>query len=191
MVSRSRERLEQLAAGVGENSDLVGEPAVRSQNERDIARTAVRERGVFNGTTKKLTVVTEIPGYQLRWFNDQDGRIEAAVGRAWWEFVTQDEIALGDGNKVLERNSDLGTRVRAIVGTLDNGMPLYAYLLKIKKEYFDEDQAAGAAQIRAGEKEMLKNGGLNTERIGEKYLPDERKQALVMRQAEFDRGTVS
>ena len=89
MTSRSRERLEQLAAGIG-NEDLVGERVIRSQNERDIPRTATRERGVFNGTTKKLSVTTEIPGYQLRWFNDQDGRIEAAVGRAWWDFVTQD-----------------------------------------------------------------------------------------------------
>lgn len=182
MVSRSRERLEALAAG---NEDLVGEKVMRNQNERDIPRTAIRERGVFNGTTKKLSVTTEIPGYQLRWFNDQDGRVEAAVGRAWWDFVTQDEIALQDGNKVLDRNSDVGTRVRAIVGTLDNGDPLYAYLLKIKKEWFEEDQQSSAKLIRAGEKEMLKNGGLNTDRIAEKYLPDNRKQALDMKVGEF------
>ena len=182
MTSRSRERLEALAAG---NEDLVGEKVMRNQNERDIPRTAIRERGVFNGTTKKLSVNTEIPGYQLRWFNDQDGRVEAAVGRAWWDFVTQDEIALQDGNKVLDRNSDVGTRVRAIVGSLDNGDPLYAYLLKIKKEWFDEDQQSGAKQIRDSEKEMMKNGGLNTERIAEKYIPDERKRALDMKLGEF------
>jgi hypothetical protein len=185
MTSRSRERLEQLAAGVGEHSDLAGDRVVRNQNERDIPRTATRERGVFNGTTKKLSVNTEIPGYQLRWFNDQDGRVEAAVGRAWWDFVTQDEVALQDSNKVLERNSDVGSRVRAIVGTLDNGDPLYAYLLKIKKEWFDEDQQSGAKQIRDSEKEMMKNGGLNTERIAEKYIPDERKRALDMKLGEF------
>lgn len=185
MVSRSRERLEALAAGVGENSDLVGDTPVRNQYERDIPRTAVRERGVFNGTTKKLSVMTEIPGYQLRWFNDQDGRIEAAVGRAWWDFVTQEEIALSDGNKVLERNSDVGNKVRMIVGTLDNGTPLYAYLLKIKKEWFEEDQQSSAKQIRDSEKEMVRNGGLNTDRIGEKYLPDERKRALEMKVGEF------
>ena len=185
-MNRSRERLEQLAAGVGEESnELVGTRVMRNQNERDIPRTATRERGVFNGTTKKLSVTTEIPGYQLRWFNDQDGRVEAAVGRAWWDFVTQGEIALQDSNKVLERNSDVGTRVRAIVGTLDNGDPLYAYLLKIKKEWFDEDQQSGAAQIRASEKEMMKNGGLNTDRIQEKYLPDDRKRALDIKSGDF------
>ena len=184
MTSRSRERLEQLAAGIG-NEDLVGERVIRSQNERDIPRTATRERGVFNGTTKKLSVTTEIPGYQLRWLNDQDGRIEAAVGRAWWDFVTQDEIALQDSNKVLERNSDVGSRVRAIVGTLDNGEPLYAYLLKIKKEWFEEDTQATAKHIRDSEREMIRNGGLNTDRIAEKYIPDERKKALDMKVGEF------
>lgn len=183
-MSRNRERLEALAAGGPEN-ELAASQVMRSQNERDISRTAVRERGVFNGTTKKLSVTTEIPGYQLRWFNDQDGRVEAAVGRAWWDFVTQDEIAMQDGNKVLERNSDLGTRVRAIVGTLDSGDPLYAYLLKIKKEWFDEDQQVGASQIRASEREMMKNGGLNTDRIAEKYLPDDRKKALDMKIGDF------
>jgi hypothetical protein len=185
MTSRTRERLEALAAGVGENTEQGEQTGVRSQNERDIPRTATRERGVFNGTNKKMSVVTEIPGYQLRWFNDQGNRIETAVGRAWWEFVTQDEIRMSDSNKVLDRNSDVGNRVRMIVGTTENNEPLYAYLLKIKKEWFEEDQQSGAAQIRAGEKEMMKNGGLNTDRIGEKYVPDERKRALDMKVGEF------
>jgi hypothetical protein len=182
-MSRTRERLEALASGVG--NDLSATQVMRNQNERDIPRTAVRERGVFNGTTKKMSVNTEIPGYQMRWFNDQNGRVEAAVGRAWWEFVTHDEIALQDGNKVLERNSDLGTRVRMIVGTFDNGDPLYAYLLKIKKEWFNEDQQITSAKIRDDEKEMVRNGGLNTDRIASKYLPDNRSKALDMKIGEF------
>lgn len=189
-MTRSRERLEALAAGVGEDSnDLVGDtPATRSQNERDIRRTATRERGVFNGTNKKLSVMTEIPGYQLRWFNDTPGRIDAAVSRSWWDFVMQDEIALADTNKVIDRNSDIGNKVRAIVGVTDQNEPMYAYLMKIKKEWFDEDQQDAAQKIRDGEKEMIRNGGLNTDRIGEKYLPDQRKSSLVVRQGEFQRN---
>jgi len=183
----NRERLNALA---GET--LKGEPetggSVRGQNDRDIKRTTVRERGVFNGTNKKLSVVTKIPGYQLRWFNDAPGRIDTAVARSWWEFVTQDEIAQSDGNKVVGQNSDVGNKVRAIVGTTDMNEPLYAYLMKIKKEWFDEDQEDAAQKIRDSEKEMIKNGGMNTDRIGEKYLPDQRKSSLVIRQGEFTRN---
>lgn len=183
----NRERLNALA---GETLKDGAEPqqAVRGQNERDIKRTNVRERGVFNGTNKKLSVVTEIPGYQLRWFNDAPGRIDTAVERSWWEFVTPDEIAQADGNKVVGQNSDVGNKVRAIVGTTDMNEPLYAYLMKIKKEWFEEDQQDAAQKIRDSEKEMIKNGGMNTDRIGEKYLPDQRKASLVMRQGEFTRN---
>jgi hypothetical protein len=189
-MASNRERLEALAAGTAKDeAELLGEgPVVRSQNERDITRTAVRERGVFNGTNKKLSVVTEIPGYQLRWFNDAPGRLDTAVSRSWWEYVTQDEIALGDSNKVVGRNSDVGNKVRAIVGTTDQNEPLYAYLMKIKKEWFEEDQQDSAQKIRNSEAEMLKNGGMNTDRIGEKYLPDQRRQALSVRKDTFERG---
>lgn len=189
-MTRSRERLEALAAGVGEDSnDLVGDsPAVRNQNERDIPRTKVRERGVFNGTNKKLNVLTEVPGFVLRWFNDTPGRIDTAVGRAGWEFVEQDEIALEDTNRVIERNSDIGNKVRAIVGTTDQNTPLYAYLLKIRKEWFEEDRQDATSKIRESEKEMIRQGGLNSDRIQEKYLPDQRKAALTMKRDTFERG---
>lgn len=187
-MTRSRERLEALAAGVGmDNSDLVDgtEASVRNQNDRDIARTSTRERGVFNGTNKKMDVLTKIPGYQLRWFNDTPGRIDTAISRSWWEFVSQDEIAMSDTNRVVERNSDVGTKVRAIVGTTDQNEPLYAYLLKIKQEWFDEDQQEASTKLRDDERQMIRNGGMNADRIHEKYLPDQRKQSLTMKQGEF------
>ncbi len=187
-MTTSRQRLEQLAAGVQDNSDLAGdEPATRSQAERDTREKPARVRGVFNGTNKKLDVLSEIPGYQLRWFNDMPGRADRAQ-TGGWEFVTAGEVAQSDSNKVVERNSDVGNKVRAIVGTTEQNEPLYAYLMKIKKEWFDEDQADGANKIRATEAEMIRNGGLNTDRIGEKYLPDQRRQALVVRQGEFTRN---
>lgn len=192
---RSRERLEALAAGVkvssaNDNSDLVGDAApraTREQNDRDVKDRAPRVRGVFNGMNKRMDVLTEIPGYVMRWFNDTPGRIDRAR-TGYWEFVRQSEVSLSESNKVLERNSDVGDKIRAIVGVTDQNEPLYAYLMKLKKEWFDEDQQDAATAIRKSEAEMLRNGGLNTDRIAEKYLPDQRKQALVMRQGEFRRN---
>lgn len=185
-MNRSRERLEALANGSAEQTDLI-EGATREQSDRNVKEVKTRQRGVFNGTNKKLDVLTEIPGYQLRWFNDAPGRVDRAqVGG--WDFVTNGEVAQADTNRVVERNSDVGGKIRAIVGTTDMNEPLYAYLMKIKKEWFDEDQQEGVAKIRATEADMIRNGGLNTDRIGEKYLPDARKAALVVRQGEFTRN---
>ena len=178
----SRERLEALAAGV--SKEVTG---TREQAERNVAETRTRVRGVFNGTNKKLDVLTEIPDYQLRWFNDMPGRIDRAH-TGGWEFVTAGEVSQSDSNKVVERNSDVGNKIRAIVGTTDMNEPLYAYLLKIKKEWFDEDQKEGSDRIKASEAEMVRSGGLNTDRIGEKYLPDQRRQALSVRRDSFERG---
>jgi hypothetical protein len=182
MNMRSRDRLEALAAGLPEI-----EQGTREQSERNVSETKTRQRGVFNGTNKKLDVITEIPGYQLRWFNDAPGRVDRAQ-TGGWEFVTNGEVAQGDTNRVVERNSDVGNKIRAIVGTTDMNDPLYAYLMKIKKEWFDEDQQEASAKIRATEAEMVRSGGLKTDRIGEKYLPDQRKQALTMRRDAFERG---
>lgn len=190
----SRERLEALAAGVKigtptDNSDLVGEPAraTREQPDRDTKTVKTRQRGIFNGTNKALDVLTEIPGYRLYWFNDAPGRLEKAQ-LGGYEFVTRDEVKLSPTSKVTSRNdSDLGNRIRAIVGTTDQNEPLYAYLMKIRQEWFEEDQADARAQRMSDEKDMIRNGGLNTDRIGEKYLPDNRRAALVRREGEFTR----
>jgi hypothetical protein len=184
---RSRDRLEALAAGDQEDStgDIVG---TRDQAERNVVTAQTRQRGVFNGMNKKLDVISEIPGYQLRIFNDTPGRIERAK-LGGWELVTRNEVAHAASNKISDLDNDVGNKVRYIVGVTDQNEPLYAYLMKIKKEWYEEDQKDAADKIRQIEAEMVRNGGLNTDRIGEKYLPDGRKQAFSMRKDSFERGS--
>jgi hypothetical protein len=110
-----------------------GETQVRSSVDRgERAR-----RGVFNGTTGKLKVYGDIPGYHLHILNDSPGRIEEALS-AGYEFVSPSEIG-GVANNVTSKNTDLGDKVRFLVGTQDSG-GLYAYLMKIRQEWYDEDQ---------------------------------------------------
>lgn len=188
----SRERLEATARGLnttGESSsDLVGdESAVRGQNERDKAQVRTRQRGVFNGTNQRLEVKTKIDGHELRWFNEYPGRLQRAEA-AGWEFVGNAEVSMAESNKVVERNSDVGDKIRAIVGVTDNNEPLYAYLMKIRKEWFDEDQQDALSKITESEKGMVRNQGMNADRVGETYLPDDRKQALTVGRGEFKRA---
>jgi len=108
----------------------------RTTNERT---TRERVRNVFNATQAKLTVNKQIPGYHLHIFNDEPGRIQTAIDGGW-EFVTPDEVG-GVKDSVTSGNTDLGDKVRFLVGTSEKGDGLYAYLLKIKQEWYDEDQA--------------------------------------------------
>jgi len=81
--------------------------------------------------------------YVPRWINDQDGRIEQAIGGGY-EFVHPDEApSLGQG-AIHQGSTDLAPRVSKIVSRGET--QIRAYLMKIKKKYYDEDQAAKEAR---------------------------------------------
>lgn len=98
-----------------------------------------RNRGAFNGTRGKLQVGNQIPGYHLYFFNDEPGRIQAALD-AGWEFVSPEEVGYKSSN-VTNRNVDLGSRVSVLGGKNDQGIAIQQVLLKIKQEWWEEDQA--------------------------------------------------
>jgi hypothetical protein len=109
---------------------------VRKESERPTRS----KRPSFNGTQGKLKVNHNIEGYHLHIFNDEPGRIEQALG-VGYEFVSPDEVG-GTATNVVSRNTDIGDKVRFLVGTSANAAPQYAYLMKIKQEFNEEDQAA-------------------------------------------------
>jgi len=85
--------------------------------------------------------------YSYRVINDQDDRL-ARAQEAGYEFV-QSEQSLGD-LRVAEA-STLGANVAKPVG---NGVT--GYLMRIKKEWYDEDQAAKEAKLKELEQSMQK-----------------------------------
>ena len=116
----------------------VAEPVATPAPAADGARR--RKKGVFNGTRGKLAIEGEIPGYHLHIMNDDRTRLQDATDNGY-EFVSPDEIK-GVSENVVSRNGDLGdSRVRFLVGSQENGQPMYGYLMKIRQDWFDEDQA--------------------------------------------------
>lgn len=79
-------------------------------------------------------------GYVGRWVNDDPGRIQRALS-AGYEHV--EAKANGQGRAAKQKQQ---------VGTHPDGSPKYAYLMKIRQEFYDEDQAmkeAGNAEVDA------------------------------------------
>jgi hypothetical protein len=120
----------------------------------------------------KLAVIGDIPGYELAFINDLGSRIdEARLGG--YEFVGRGEItlAVGAGTGVTSDNSDLGDRISMVVGTdKKTGTPYRAYLMKIKKEFKDENRAilGGMRKKRLG---SIKRGQASA--VDDKfYIPD-------------------
>ena len=113
--------------------------AVESKKVEQAPQRPERRRNVFNGTQGKLQVGHQIPGYHLHIFNDSPGRIQQAQD-AGYEFVSPEEVG-GVTTNVVSRNTDIGDKVRFLVGTGESGEPLYAYVMKIRQEWYEEDQA--------------------------------------------------
>lgn len=113
----------------------VAAPVVRAEGER----TQRKRRGVFNGMRQKLQVIGEMKGYHLCWINDIPGMI-AQAKEGGYEFVSENEIEMANNN-VVDRNNSEGTHIKVLVGTNEDNSGMFAYLMKIRDEYFDEDQA--------------------------------------------------
>jgi hypothetical protein len=97
-----------------------------------------KKRNVFNGTEAKISVQQQIEGYHLHVFTDTGGRIQQAMDNGY-EFVTPDEVG-GVSENVVSRNGDLGERIRFLVNPRAEGTEQYGYLMKIRQEWYEEDQ---------------------------------------------------
>lgn len=89
---------------------------------------------------------TKDPDYVYRFVNDTGSRI-SNFQQAGYEFVQDSELVVGDSR--VSDPSDIGTskRVTSNDGTV-------SFLMRIKKEYYDEDQKAKADMIAETERAM-------------------------------------
>jgi hypothetical protein len=122
--------------------------------------------------TKRLDVFKEIPGYRLYWANDADSRI-FQMQQAGYEFVSSQEVGLAEGQVFVNDSTD--TRVKRWVGMKPNGEPMFAYLMKINMEFFNEDQKTREDEVRKKESQMYRQNAqpsdAATEDRGSFYTP--------------------
>jgi hypothetical protein len=110
--------------------------------------TVAKERPTrtpVSGPRDVLTVADKDPNYVYRWVNDTVGRIDRYLAGGY-EFVQQaGEI----GQKTVDRASRLGSVVTRSVGGTVTGV-----LMRIPREWYDEDQEAKQDQIDSLEDSM-------------------------------------
>lgn len=108
--------------------------------ERRVVRKSLVQRG------PQAVVGDKDPNFEYRFVNDAGARI-SNFQSAGYEFVTDDSLKVGD-SRVFDP-SDIGS---AKCVTSNDGTK--SYLMRIKKEYYEEDQAAKAQHIDETEKAM-------------------------------------
>lgn len=143
-----------LNAGGGE------ETPARADRAESREQTGRRKR-VPLGTPQQKLAYPQRPGYARRWFNDVGNRIHDA-GQAGYEHVEKDE----DGREV---------RVSTRVGTQEGGAPMIAYLMEIRQEFYDEDQATKQQAVDAIDDAILRRdqAPVDSAEPGKFYTPDE------------------
>ncbi len=87
-------------------------------------------------------------GYVRRWVNDAEGRIKIFEEGGWKPVQNDPGLETADKSRLAE--SSLGSVVTRHVG---NSMK--SVLMEIKQEYFNEDQAKKAENIKASESDIL------------------------------------
>ena len=130
------------------------------------------ERVPFGGPRLRLQLSPqdrkefEKRGMVPRWFNDEGGRIERALG-AGYSFVKPEHAgSLGQGALHQDGNDpESNVRVSIVANRADKVER--AYLMEIKKEYYDEDQAAKQA-VNDQVDEALAAGGAGGDELGSK-----------------------
>ncbi len=105
---------------------------------------AERKRIPMSVPVQKLEA-PDIPGYHLHWFLGTPDRLQRAFDGGY-EFVDEREtrinnVSLG-GDSTQSGNTDMGSRVSVVSGQEvgKDGQPTRLVLMKIKQEWWDEDQ---------------------------------------------------
>jgi len=93
--------------------------------------------------------------YIYRWVNDVPGRLDAFI-QGWWEFVDQTGKPVGDGG--IDQSASTSSKFSKGVGTGQ-----LAYLMRIPKEFWLEDQDKKEAKLKAFEADNARSARLNAD----------------------------
>jgi len=108
--------------------------------EKRVARKSLLQRG------PQTIAGDKDPNFVYRFVNDTGSRI-ANFQAAGYEFVEDKDMVVGDSRVFDPSDIGSGKRVTSNDGTV-------SYLMRQKKEYYEEDQAAKAASINEQEAAM-------------------------------------
>lgn len=111
-----------------------------TEKEAIAKRPSGRTKRVPVGTRNILTVDGKDPNFHYRIINDTGDRVQEFLD-AGYELVDAKSVRIGD--KRANQTSSEGTISQISLGQNDKG-----YLVRIKREWYEEDQAAKQARVQ-------------------------------------------
>ncbi len=122
------------------------------------------DRVPVSGIRDILTVMGTDPNFAYRFVVDEDeqGSRIMRFTRGGWEFARQDQGTLTVGNEFVYKSKSDGSLIR-----LHTGDGKYSYLMRIKKEWYNEDQKAKQDDINEVENTITATGTSTGEDFGQ------------------------
>lgn len=117
---------------------------VEKLNPATVAGKSERKRIPMSVPVQKLEA-PDMPGFHLHWFNGTPDRLQRALDGGY-EFVDEREMKINNvsigGDSTRSGNTDMGSRVSVVSGQEvgKDGQPTRLILMKIKQEWWEEDQ---------------------------------------------------
>lgn len=123
-------------------------PAKRVEAVREERRR--RDDMNTDGFRRRLSVnhaLLDHEEYRYHWINDTPGRLHALTVLDDWDIMR--DPAIKDDGKHIE-----GAQVRNLVGTAPDNKPLYAYLARKRKKWWQADRAKAQASLDKFDEEL-------------------------------------
>lgn len=142
------------------------DPDMRRKENRDN-----RQERVPLGTLRsKLTIPKNLideRNFQARWVVDRPGRVEAAK-QGGYAFV-QDasmEVTVGEG---ADGRDAMSTSISRTVGTHEGGKVMKAYLMKIRRDWYEADQKKKQVELNKTD-EAIQKGQIASQPGDKRYI---------------------
>jgi len=133
------------------------------ESKKPVVGTSRKKRRPLGVSRLKLEVHDKDPNYVYRFVSDRDNRVNAAIEGGY-------EIAPGmDVGHDKEGNTDPGAGTSKVVDSVD-GKPVVGHLMRIKREWYEEDQAEKEKSLAEKDK-AIAGGDIDGNASDHRYIP--------------------
>lgn len=150
-------------------SEVKLEDEIAQARKRREERRANRLPGILDGQKMGAELKSDLKEtYELRWFNDEGDRLRQKIADGW---------SYAKKSEVTAFSTDDGEHISQVVGSKKEGGALRAYLLKIPKEFLEEDRQVKREVIDKKVEDVRRSAGGNNLNNGADgrsvaYIPD-------------------
>jgi len=140
-------------------NDVIKRPKKRGRPRKEVSRADENKptRIPVSGNRDILTVQGKDKDYEYRWIVDADenGHRIFRFMQGGWEFATTEQ-GLKIGQAAIYKSENVGSILRVPAGKTIASKGEYQYLMRIKKQFYREDQVAKEKALKETERKSFK-----------------------------------